>query len=75
VTKQAGLAKACERLGVGVPEVACVGDSMNDLPMLAWAGLALAVANARPEVLAVASRVLPSNAEDGVAQFLEALAG
>lgn len=74
VTKAVGLAKACERLGISAGEVACVGDALNDVPMLAWVGTPVAVSNACPEVLALASRVLPSNAEDGVAQLLEELA-
>jgi Cof subfamily protein (haloacid dehalogenase superfamily) len=71
VTKAVALERACRRMGVGADEVLCVGDSLNDLPMLTWAGTPLAVANARPEVLEVASRVLPSNEMDGVAQLLE----
>ena len=38
-------------------------------------GIAMAPANAVPEVLAMVDRVLPPNSEDGVAQFLEELAG
>ncbi len=71
VTKAMALERACQRLGIGPSEVVCVGDSLNDLPMLAWAGTPLAVANARPEVLQVASRVLASNQMDGVAELLE----
>ena len=47
----------------------------NDLPMLAWAGRAVAVANAHPEVLAVADEVTASNDDDGVALVLERLVG
>jgi len=38
-----------------------------------WAGRAAAPANAIPEVLAAVQHVLPSNADDGVAQLLEHL--
>lgn len=74
VTKAHALGLVCDRLGLSVSEVVCVGDELNDLPMLAWAGRAVAVANARPEVLAVADRVVATNAEDGVAALLEELA-
>ena len=47
----------------------------NDLPMLAWAGRAVAVANAHPEVLALADEVTASNDDDGVALVLERLVG
>ena len=45
----------------------------NDLPMLEWVGHAVAVANAHPEVLALADEVTASNDDDGVAQVLERL--
>ena len=74
VSKAYALERVCDRLGVHVSEVLAVGDNHNDLPVLAWAGIAMAPANAIPEVLAVADRVLPSNADDGVAGVLEELA-
>ena len=73
VSKAAALADLCARWGVSPDEVAAVGDAPNDLPMLAWAGRAYAVANAHPKVLAVAHHVVPSNDEDGVATLLESL--
>ncbi|MBK8980464.1 MAG: HAD hydrolase family protein [Planctomycetes bacterium] len=36
--------------GVEAEEVACIGDDLLDLPMLARAGVSIAPANARPEV-------------------------
>ncbi len=75
VTKAVGLAKACELLGYESSEVACIGDALNDVAMLAWAGHPMAVANACVEVREIAGRVLASNAHDGVAQLLEQLAG
>jgi len=51
--------------------VIAFGDMPNDLPMLAWAGRAVAVANAHPEVLAAADEVTASNDDDGVAQVLD----
>jgi Cof subfamily protein (haloacid dehalogenase superfamily) len=74
ISKAYALERVCERLGVHVSEVLAVGDNHNDLTVLAWAGVAMAPANAIPEVLAVAHRVLPSNADDGVAVMLEELA-
>ncbi|MEO7061842.1 MAG: HAD hydrolase family protein, partial [Lapillicoccus sp.] len=49
------------------------GDMPNDLPMLAWAGTGIAVANAHPDLLAVADLVCPTNDDDGVAAVLELL--
>lgn len=50
--------------------VVCIGDNLNDLPMLALADTALAVGNADPAVQAVATRVIGDNATDGVAAWI-----
>jgi hydroxymethylpyrimidine pyrophosphatase-like HAD family hydrolase len=47
------------------------GDMPNDVPMLRWAGLGVAMGNAHPDALAVADEVAPPNTEDGVAQVLQ----
>jgi hydroxymethylpyrimidine pyrophosphatase-like HAD family hydrolase len=74
LTKATGLRLAARRLGATAGTVA-FGDMPNDIPMLAWAGLGVAMANAHPEVLAAADEVTGSNAEDGVAAVLERLFG
>lgn len=74
VSKAAALAELCAELGVAPEEVVAFGDYPNDLPMLEWAGHAVAVANAHPDVLRVADEVAASNADDGVALVLERLA-
>jgi Cof subfamily protein (haloacid dehalogenase superfamily) len=71
VTKAFALERLCRRLGVAAGEVAAVGDMPNDLAMLAWAGTAVAVANAAKEVLDAADEVTAANTEDGVALLLE----
>lgn len=72
VSKATGVAVVAARLGVAAEEVVAFGDMPNDLPMLSWAGRAVAVANAHPEVLAVAHEVTASNDDDGVAEWLAA---
>lgn len=47
----------CAALAIEPTAVACVGDDTADLPMLARAGLPVAVADAHPDVRAVAKRV------------------
>lgn len=71
VTKAAGLAWLCSRYGVSAEQVVAFGDMPNDLPMLAWAGRAVAVANAHRAVTEVADDTTGSNEEDGVAAYLE----
>ena len=66
-------AELCEELGVERSDVTAFGDQLNDLPMLAWAGYGVAVANAHPDVIDVADEVTASNDEDGVALALERL--
>ena len=74
VSKAYALQRLCDRLGVHLSEVVAVGDNHNDLSVLAWAGTAMAPANAIPEAIALAHRVLPGNGEDGVAALLEEIA-
>lgn len=75
VTKALALLTWCAEQDppVAPHEVWAFGDMLNDIPMLEWAGRAHAVANAHPEVLALADEVVPSNDEDGVAATLTAL--
>jgi hydroxymethylpyrimidine pyrophosphatase-like HAD family hydrolase len=73
VTKASALTAWCAARKITSSQVWAFGDMPNDLPMLAWAGASFAVANAHPDVRAVAGYRCPSNADDGVAQVLEAL--
>ena len=73
VTKATALEQVVGRHGHAAPDVVAFGDMPNDLEMLAWAGHGVAVANAHPDVLAVADEVTLSNDEDGVAVVLERL--
>jgi Cof subfamily protein (haloacid dehalogenase superfamily) len=70
VTKAAGLAWVCESEGIRAEEVLAFGDMPNDIPMLAWAGRAVAMGNCHPAVRAVADDVTDTNDEDGVANYL-----
>lgn len=73
VSKAGALALLAAEHGISPQEVWAFGDMPNDLPMLTWAGTSFAVANAHPDVLAAATFICPTNAEDGVAQVLETL--
>lgn len=75
VSKATALAAFCEQRGVAAADVIAFGDMPNDLPMLVWAGHAVAVANAHPDVLTAADEVTASNDEAGVAVVLERLFG
>jgi Cof subfamily protein (haloacid dehalogenase superfamily) len=59
VSKSGALAWLCDRLGVGREMVVTLGDGMNDVDMLEWAGLGVAVAEAAAQVRAAADLVVP----------------
>lgn len=73
VDKGRALEALCGRLNVNASEVVAFGDRPNDLGMLAWAGHAVAMANAHPDVLKQAHEITVSNMDDGVAVVLERL--
>lgn len=75
VSKAAMLADFAAGQGISAAETIAFGDSLNDLPMLAWAGTAYGVANAHEQVLAMVDAICPSNDDDGVAVVLEELFG
>ncbi|KLU59251.1 sugar phosphatase YidA [Peptococcaceae bacterium CEB3] len=71
VNKGAALAALAQRYGIRQEEVMAIGDSFNDLEMLRYAGLGVAVGNARREIREEADAVTLSNEEDGVAAAIE----
>ena len=73
-TKQRALARLCADFQVPPERVLAIGDSRNDVPMLRWAGIGVAMANALPEVREAVKHVTASNEEDGVAQAIEKFA-
>ncbi len=60
-------------LDIPLAQVVAVGDNYNDEEMLRVAGLGVAMANAEPEILAIADKVVPSNDEDGIAALIDEL--
>ncbi|MBM4235503.1 MAG: HAD family phosphatase [Firmicutes bacterium] len=70
-TKGQTLSWFIEQQGIRPDQVIAIGDGPNDIDMLAFAGLGVAVANARPEVKAAADLVTASNEDDGVAEIIE----
>jgi Cof subfamily protein (haloacid dehalogenase superfamily) len=73
VNKWQGILHVARHHGIQPAEIIAVGDDVNDIPMLAGAGLGVAMGNARPEIQALAKRVIGTNADDGLAKFLEEL--
>ena len=71
INKSAGVAKIAEYLGIQREEVMACGDANNDIPMLEYAGLSIAMANASDSAKAAADFISRSNDEDGVAYAVE----
>jgi len=72
--KGRALRRVAERLGLPQDRVVAVGDSMNDIEMLRWAGTGVAVANAEEEILRVAGTVVASNVDHGICECIEKIA-
>jgi Cof subfamily protein (haloacid dehalogenase superfamily) len=70
VSKGHALATLAQSLGTPREAVMAIGDQENDLSMITWAGLGLAMGNAPPAVRARAHAVLPTVSEAGVAHAL-----
>nr|PZN26323.1 MAG: Cof-type HAD-IIB family hydrolase [Chloroflexota bacterium] len=66
ISKGSALAMLAEDLGVAREETVAIGDQENDIPMIAWAGLGLAMGNAIPAVKEIAAAVVPPVEELGV---------
>jgi Cof subfamily protein (haloacid dehalogenase superfamily) len=70
VDKGSALARVASVLGVPRSAVLAVGDGENDLPMLRYAGLAAAVANAAPAVRQAVTLLAGAPFGDGVAELV-----
>ena len=71
--KEDALAWMCDYFGIEHSETIAFGNGYNDIQMLEWVRLGIAVGDAVPEALAVADMIAPPFEEHGVAQMLEEL--
>jgi hydroxymethylpyrimidine pyrophosphatase-like HAD family hydrolase len=71
VSKASGLDSVCARLGLGADDVLAVGDGLNDLEMLRWAGRGVAMGGSPPQVIEAADDVTGSVYEDGLADEID----
>lgn len=68
VSKGAAVEELAAMYGIGTAQVMAVGDGPNDVGLFRAVGVGYAVANAFPELLAVADRVCTRSAGDGAAE-------
>ena len=75
IPKDVSKARAVEfiasRNGIDIKETICIGDSENDVPMIACAGLGVAVGNASDNVKSYADVIAPDCDSDGVAYVID----
>lgn len=71
VNKGTGVEAVAKELGLESKEVICVGDAGNDLAMIEYAGLGVAMGNAFDEVKEIADYITLSNNNNGVAHVIE----
>jgi hypothetical protein len=73
-SKKNALARLAADFGIPAERVLAIGDSRNDVPMLRWAGIGVAMGNALPEVREAVRYVTARNDQDGVAAAIERFA-
>jgi len=66
VHKAVGMRVAARRLGVAIEDVVAFGDGLNDLEMLAEAGIGVAIEGADPRLIAVADRLAAGPEQAGL---------
>lgn len=71
VDKSHALAMVAKHYNVPSESVMAIGDAPNDVGMLKWAGLGVAVGNAWGETREAADIVVPANDEDGVSYAIK----
>lgn len=71
ITKAYGISLLAKDLAIDVTEIMTLGDEENDLPMIQYAGLGVAMENAVPLVKAAADVITATNDQDGVAKAVE----
>ncbi|WP_438836513.1 HAD-IIB family hydrolase [Streptococcus pluranimalium] len=71
VSKASALKKLAEKLGIEPEEIMAIGDANNDIEMLKFAGLPIAMENASDYVKTFAKDVTASNNHDGVAKAIQ----
>lgn len=71
IDKAFSLSKLLEHTGGTKEEMIAFGDGFNDLSMIEFAGVGVAMSNAQPAVKERADYIAATNDEDGVAQYVE----
>lgn len=73
IDKAKAIAEVMEKRGFQKEDMIAFGDSHNDISMLSYAGVSVAMGNAVKEVKDIADMITSTNNEDGIAEALEKL--
>ena len=73
VNKAYGLEQLARELNIELSEIAAIGDAANDIEMLEYAGLAIAMGNASEEVKSISDIVTDTNENNGVIKAIDKL--
>ncbi|WP_202819425.1 HAD hydrolase family protein [Spiroplasma citri] len=65
------IAKICEKYQLTAKNVLAFGNEHNDVAMLQWAGVGVAMGNAPADVKTIADLVTYDNDHDGIANVIE----
>lgn len=71
IDKAQSLQKLLNSIGLTANEMICCGDGFNDLSMIEYAGLGVAMENAQPIIKETADFITRSNDEDGVLHVID----
>lgn len=71
VAKGNAVKRFAEEMNIRPEEVICIGDNQNDMSMIDYAGVGVAMGNAEDIVKQAADIIAPTNDEDGVGKVLE----
>lgn len=70
-SKATGIAYLCEKLSIDRQYTVGVGDSTNDLPMLTYTGVSIAMGNGNPDIFPMVDYVTASVMDDGIEKALK----
>ena len=71
VDKATSLDRMLETVGLTREDAICCGDGFNDISMIKYAGVGVAMANAQEEVKKSADFITDSNDEDGIVKVID----
>ena len=70
INKADSLDKVLKGMGMSAENAVCCGDGFNDISMIEYAGVGVAMGNAQPAVKEAADYIAPTNDEDGLVDVI-----